>query len=55
MTIMQRDTVRAAVKRALLECLGNEEKAIDAVAQALCLPAEAVREVLEEQSDEVVA
>ena len=45
--IVARETVRAAEARALLLSPGDTEAAILAAAQALGLPVEAVREVVE--------
>ena len=45
--IYPRDHVRAAVARALLKNKGDTEAAILVAAQALGLPVEAVREVVE--------
>ena len=41
--------VRLAVARALLQAPGDIDAAIAAAAQALCLPIEAVREVVERE------
>lgn len=46
--IVARETVRAAVARALLLCPGDTEAAILAAAQALGLPVEVVREAIED-------
>lgn len=45
--IVTRETVRQAVARALLLAPGDTEAAIAVAAQALGLPAEAVREVIQ--------
>lgn len=56
MTIVQRDKVLAAFERAfLLEPLAGGEAALVAAAQALCLPVEAVTEVVRERDAEVSA
>ena len=56
MTIASREQVRAAVDRALrLDPRDDLGAAINAVAQALCLPAETVAEALEPSADEVLA
>lgn len=47
MTIIERKTVREAVARAMLQHPADTGEAIEKAAQALCLPAEAVREVIE--------
>lgn len=47
--IATRESVRQAVARALLLSPGDTEAAVAAVAQALCLPIEAVREVVENE------
>lgn len=49
MSHVARDTVREAFARALLLAEGDESSAVDATAAALCIPAEAVRECVEEQ------
>jgi len=45
--IVTRETVRQAVARALLLAPGDTEAAVAAAAQALGLPVESVREVVE--------
>lgn len=45
--IVERDKVREAVARANQQ-LNDFHAAVEAAAQALCLPAEAVREVVEQ-------
>lgn len=53
MTIATRAQVRAAVERALqLDPRDDLGAAINAVAQALCLPAETVAEALEQSEEE---
>jgi hypothetical protein len=48
MTILERNQVRAAVERALqLDPRRNLDAAIATTAQALCLPEEAVRDVVQ--------
>ncbi len=52
MTIIERTHVRAAFERALaLDGRGCRETAIATVAQALCLPVEAVGAVVEEAEE----
>lgn len=54
MTIVDRNKVLAAVERAfVLEPLAGGEAAIASAAQALCLPVEAVAEVVRERDAEV--
>lgn len=56
MTIVDRDKVLAAFERAfLLDPLAGGEAALVAAAQALCLPVEAVAEVVRERDIEVQA
>lgn len=47
--IATRESVRQAVARALLLSPGDTEAAVAAVAQAMGLPVEAVREVVEHE------
>lgn len=47
--IVERQTVRDAVSRALQLAPGDTEAAIAAAAQALCLPVEVVREALADE------
>lgn len=46
MHIVNRETVREAVARAMLQHPADTDGAIEQAAQALCLPAEAVREAI---------
>lgn len=50
MTIVTKERVRAAVDRALrLDPHEDTDSAISSVAQAMCLPVEVVREIVEQE------